>query len=252
MRYGEGGIRVSKYTARPIVQLRKDGTFIREIASIYKAKDFGDENGKFCTSPLGRCAKGDRITYRGYIFMYKEDYTKENVKARVKKVRNKYNYKKKEILAITSDGELAKRYESITKASEEYYIAEDCIKKALKDKRYSCVGYKWFFAEEYNQLVKEFGELYISDVLKNMFEKHSRNKKVMRFDSKGNFIKTYDKIKDVEEDGFFSSAVCLVCKGKQSNHRNSIWMYKEDFSKELLLSRVQLYESRNAKNKVEH
>lgn len=52
---------------KPIIQLTKDGRFIREFRSIrHAARELGFTNPNIC-----KCCKGRLKTYRGFIFRYK-------------------------------------------------------------------------------------------------------------------------------------------------------------------------------------
>lgn len=57
-------------SCRPIVQLALSGELIREYQYISQAKQFGfPQNGK-----IGECCRGRRELYKGFKWMYKEDY----------------------------------------------------------------------------------------------------------------------------------------------------------------------------------
>ena len=234
---------MAQFEARPIVQLREDGTFVREFRSVYCGIKFGDEEGNFDESAICRCARGKSITYRNYIFVYKEDYTKDNVQKRVDMVKNKYSSHKKKIVSFDGNGTI-KKYDSLTEAEEEFLISYVSINRALKNKKYSCVGLKWLYIDEYEDILKNNKPSEVKEVLKKMYNMSSKTKRVMRFDKNGNLIKTYNKINEAKEDGFKPSAICAVCKGRKKSYGNSIWIYEEDFSKEFLASRVQLFNSR--------
>jgi hypothetical protein len=50
-------------------------------------------------------------------------------------------------------------------------------------------------------------------------------RKVIKCDLNGNPLKSYDKIIDVEKDGFRTSGVGFVCRGERKTHKGFIWKY---------------------------
>ena len=54
---------------------------------------------------------------------------------------------------------------------------------------------------------------------------------VVRLEKNGNFSKMYERVKDVIDDGFYTTAVCQCCKGKRKTSGGFKWMYKSDYEK---------------------
>ena len=53
-----------------------------------------------------------------------------------------------------------------------------------------------------------------------------KSKKVLQFTLDGEFIREYPSIMECERNGFYSSAVCRCCNGKQKTAYGYIWKYK--------------------------
>ena len=53
-----------------------------------------------------------------------------------------------------------------------------------------------------------------------------KSKKVLQFTLDGEFIREYPSIMECERNGFYSSAVCRCCNGKQKTAYGFLWMYK--------------------------
>lgn len=54
---------------------------------------------------------------------------------------------------------------------------------------------------------------------------HHNNRKIGKFDKNGNLLQTYNRIKDVEKEGFSRGNVCYTCRGKQKTSYGFIWKY---------------------------
>ncbi len=61
--------RANNNTARPVVQLTLDKEFIAEYPYMRAAKGFDGAS-------IGQCCRGKKTSYKGYLWMFKEDYEK--------------------------------------------------------------------------------------------------------------------------------------------------------------------------------
>lgn len=142
-----------KIESKKVMQFTLQGKYIRTIPSTGVAKLIGDENGNFHKNCLARCARGERDTYRDYIWIYKEDYTEELLQQRVDKVRSRFNSLKKAVVVIDETGSCVARYDSITEGAESEYIDRVSLMKHLKrkPKHNTCAGYTWHYEDEIRQ-----------------------------------------------------------------------------------------------------
>lgn len=144
----------NKYDNKPVYQFRKDGTYVRRLNSAYQAKLFGDEKGKFQETAVARCARGERITYRQYIWIYEEEYSVEVLNERLAKVKSKYNALKKPIIQLDKKGNYIDRFDSITQARDTFLLStEMSLINHMKGRKWcsTCVGYIWMYEEDYIQ-----------------------------------------------------------------------------------------------------
>ena len=58
-------------------------------------------------------------------------------------------------------------------------------------------------------------------------QKKKLSKKVLQFTLNGEFIREWSSIRECERNGFYSTAVCKCCQGKQKTHKGFIWKYKD-------------------------
>ena len=140
-----------KIDAKPVMQFRTDGSYVRTIPSVGMCEYFGDGNGRFQKNSVGRCARGERNTYRGYIWIYKEDYSLSTLKSKIEKVKNKYNSLKKPVVCLDINGNYIERYASVTEGAEKMFVDRISLNAHLqrKKKHNTCLGYIWMYEEDY-------------------------------------------------------------------------------------------------------
>lgn len=138
---------------KPVMQFTLEGKYIRTIPSTCTAKLIGDENGNFEKNSLARCARGERNTYRDYIWIYKEDYSKELLQKRVDKVKNRFKTIEKPVVVYDKEGNYITRYDSITKGAEKEFVDRISLIGHLKRKtrHNTCAGLIWHYEETLQQ-----------------------------------------------------------------------------------------------------
>lgn len=145
-----------KWELKPILQFRKDGSFVRRIESAYKSKMFGDEKGTFESSSVSRCARGERKSYRGYIWIYESEYTDERLAELVINFKNRWCSIKRPVVQLNTNGEFIERFESITQARDRLFLSNEIsIIDAIKGKQNTCCGCKWMYEEDYVRKVQQ-------------------------------------------------------------------------------------------------
>lgn len=139
--------------AKPVMQFRLDGSYVRTIPSVTTCNNLGDENGAFQKNSVARCARGERNSYRGYIWIYKEDYSLELLEERVGLVKNRFNSIKKAVVCLDTEGNYINRYDSVTEGAMGMFVDRICLNKHLqrKKKHNTCAGYIWMYEEDYNR-----------------------------------------------------------------------------------------------------
>ena len=144
-----------KINAKPVMQFRLDGTYIRTVPSVGICEQLGDENGAFLKRGVARCARGERNSYRGYIWIYKEDYSQSLLESKVKLVKNRFNNIKKPVVCLDEDGNYIDRYDSITEGAEKMFVDRIALNRHLqrKKKHNTCAGYIWMYEEDYDRRV---------------------------------------------------------------------------------------------------
>ena len=138
---------------KPVMQFTLQGKYIRTIPSTCTASLIGDENGKSEKNSLARCARGERNTYRDYIWIYKEDYTKELSQSRVDKVNNRFKTIEKPVVVYDEEGNYIARYNSITEGAEKEFVDRTSLMGHLKRKarHKTCAGFIWYYEDAIQQ-----------------------------------------------------------------------------------------------------
>ena len=119
---------------------------------------------------------------------------------------------KKPVLQFDFNGKLVKEWDSISTAENNLNISG--VSKCCKDKAVSVGGYIWRFKDEFIEL----------DLSRLNYQK----RKVSKFDLNGNFIESYDSIKEAAYSGFNEGNIQDCCVGRLKSHRNFLWRYAED------------------------
>ena len=58
-------------------------------------------------------------------------------------------------------------------------------------------------------------------------QKKKLSKKVLQFTLNGEFIREWPSFAECERNGFYGTAVCKCCQGKQKTHKGFVWKYKD-------------------------
>lgn len=125
-----------KQTNIPVIQLTKNGDFVKLWYTIKEAQDYYNiSNGK-----ISAVCRGKRITTAGYKWKYLFPQQQEKTTA---------HYFSRPVNQFSKDGRFIKKFNSVNEASLSIgqqkggHISEVC-----KGKRAFCGGYKWEYADE--------------------------------------------------------------------------------------------------------
>lgn len=137
--------------AKPVMQFRLDGTYIRTIPSVHTCDLLGDENGNFQRNSVARCARGERNTYRDYFWIYKEDYSLEEIQRRISLLKSRHKEKKKPVVMLDMHGNYVARYDSVTDGATNMYTHTQNLIAHLKKKHgnSTCIGHIWMYEQDY-------------------------------------------------------------------------------------------------------
>jgi hypothetical protein len=135
----------------------------------------------------------------------------------------KENSQARSVVQINDNGDIVRKYDYIRETID-YGFESTAVSMACKGKIKSHKGHYWMYLEDYekNGFIKDN---YINANL-------SHKKSVVQIDLNGNVIKIFNKIIDVEENGFSSKNVSYVCNGKRKSCGGYLWAYLTEFENE--------------------
>jgi group I intron endonuclease len=138
--------KLREYHSIPIVQLSLDGDFIKEWTSSTEAS-FSLGFGRSGIISICKCAKGEMLTYKGFIFIRKKDYTLKAIQERIKLKHKPHNCKP--VYQYTKEGTFIKKWNTRKEAEVYYNASESTIYHSIKG-NYVSLGYRW----SYNKVIK--------------------------------------------------------------------------------------------------
>jgi len=187
---GQGGC---MWNTKAIVCLTFDGEYVTRYRSAREA----EIKGGFCNSDVLLCCKGKMSRCQNRVFMYEEDYLKYGAKKYVKPEPKGM----KHIVQCDLDGNLIKRFGSVTEASKELGILRTRISSALTGAAKTAGGYIFVYEENFP----------IKDLSK--YVKKKKGHKVAQANPKtGEIIKVFDRMSDAaREFGGSHKHIHYVC-----------------------------------------
>ncbi|MFR2887412.1 MAG: GIY-YIG nuclease family protein [Clostridium butyricum] len=127
---------------KPVLQIGLDGEIIKRWSNINEIKR---ELNVKSTGALRGCLKRERYTYRGFIWIYEEEYDNFDLHDYLRKKQ------KQEIIQLSLDGEFIREWNSIKEASKSLRISDWTISYCCKRKREKASGYKWIYKRDYKR-----------------------------------------------------------------------------------------------------
>lgn len=132
---------------KPIVSINIESKEIRYFSSI---ADCANEM-EFKASPIGNVCRHNFETYKGYVFMYLDEYRNRNKRAiicniiRKKKHVKKLRGNKTKVLKISLEtNRIVKEYDSISEAAKEIGVKNGvAISNCCRGVQKTAYGYKW-------------------------------------------------------------------------------------------------------------
>lgn len=136
----------------PVVQLTLDGELVKVYDAAMEAKRFGFNQGN-----ISSCCRGERNTYRGYIWMRLADYktlSEETIKKMCENIKGKNKHNSIPVAQLTLDGELVNVYSSAFEARENGFN-QSSITRCVRGELKTSGGYKWMYLSDYEAMKKE-------------------------------------------------------------------------------------------------
>ena len=139
----------------------------------------------------------------------------------------------------------------------ESHLGQKAWNKGLKYKnpRFSKHLYERWENEEYRRKMSEshLGNKQSEQTKMKISKNSARAISVLKIDLKGNVIKEYNRITEAVQEGYNSSSISSCCTERVLTHKNYIWIYKKDYTKEYIQYRIDKIKNANSnyfKNKL--
>ena len=231
---------IKRGTQKSVIQLDMSGNKIEEYENIHIASRAID--GSFChISSCCNCRYG-RKSHKGFLWMFKIDYDSwdrdlnsyydrfEKIKTShpkpKPKTKHKENKSKVAVDLYNDDGVLIKKYRSIDECKKEIGISYSSLINSCKNK---------------TNIRKNINIRYANDDFKS-FKLNNRYKSVSQYDLNGEFIRTYNSIKEASEIcGFSKTSISDCCRGIRLFYNNYFWIYHVKNEKELIKDLLEKY-----------
>jgi hypothetical protein len=201
----KGGHNISDSILIPIVQLSKNGQFIKQWSSISEAMY------ELKINHITTCCKGRIKSSGGFRWMYLEDYVK--LKDNLPEVK----YSKK-VLQFSIYGDLIREWESLKEISKHYNVSERSICGCCRNEFNTVCGYLWRYKDDYEKNINIVKPV---DLV---------TKSVVKLSLNGDFVTKYDSITDAasSENGFTAN-ISACCRKKKKSCYGFMWVYEEDY-----------------------
>lgn len=189
-------------------------------ASIDITNQLGLHGGNICKICIHLSKHSERKKYKGFYWCYEEDVEKLLISS------DYINPKKRKVIQIDANSkEIINIFDSISSAAKCMEIGAENISRACKGKNETSGGYKWRF-EDCNYIYENKNKNYLKG------SKNPRSRKVCQLTLDGDYINTYETIKDasVKTNTSVSGLYQCLSKGRASSGGYK-WMYKEDYDK---------------------
>lgn len=131
---------------RAVIQLSTNGEFIAEYPSSKKAEELLNMEYQ---KVINACCRGKQVSAHGYLWIYKDSYTKESVDILVEKHKDRKGGVDKSVIALDLNGVFVKEYSSIEEAVAEVGGSGSNVTACCRGRQKTCKGYIWIYKRDY-------------------------------------------------------------------------------------------------------
>lgn len=210
----DGGVGAKHFRARPIYQCDKDtGEIIKEWDYIELAAKTLKING----SDITGCARGRQQVIGGYIWIYKEDYTKELAEEKSNFIdgrKGKNHAAARSVYQCDKDtGKIIKGWSCISDAARALNIGTSDIGACARGNQLTAGGFVWVYKENYDEVKEE-------ELKTRIYDKNRSNnpnaKIILQLDEDRKILKIWNCILDAAEYLNISKSGISQCSNGRS------------------------------------
>lgn len=224
-----------KVTMKPVLQYNIKGVLIDTYDSANSAERSNPD-----ISGISSVASGKRKSAGGYIWIYKEDFSKEELTKRINDVLNKKNDPKpKAVLQFSLDGVFINRFSSILNAGKSIGdISGSMVTTVLRGNRLSTGNSIWIYEDNYDVdlLNKKVDE--ISGRINN-----GQPRPVMQFTPDGKHMVTYNSVKLASEASGIPEYKMIRIAAMEQCGSEYIWLYKDLYNMKNIQQVISVYKN---------
>lgn len=125
----------------PILQYKKDGLFIKKHMSISGAARYNNTKIR----SIQRVLSGDRLTFKGMLFVYEHDYDKRRQQIVRERIKNSYKprvrKKGRDVIVLSKDGVEVGRFKTIVESAKSLGTHTENVARALSGRQNTAAGH---------------------------------------------------------------------------------------------------------------
>ena len=205
-----------------VCQYSTEGNFIKRYDSASSASiSVGG-----ASSHITMCCQGeDKIAY-GYIWRYEYD---ELTQEHLEWCNHKDNFKRRSVSQYLKDGTYVTTYESMTEASLQTGINQNCIAGCCRDEYKTGGGYLWRYTED--KITEEYIKWCNTQDIQ--FCHGGNNAFIIQYTKDGHFVAAYPSMKEAQRvTGVNRNGISAVCKGVKELAGGYMWKCEKEIPME--------------------
>lgn len=162
------------------------------------------------------CLSHKTYTCGGYIFKYADDDLKIDEDYLYMAQNSLKLHNNKPFYQVDKNCNIIKEYISLSDVVKDGWN-ERMVNECCRGLRQKYKNYLWILQDEFCN--------YTPEICKEMIEYNKPKEKylVKQYDMNNNYIKTYNRLKDVKQDGFLPGNVIDCCLGRKPQYKGYIW-----------------------------
>lgn len=141
-----------RFRKRPILQFDRNGLFLAKFEDV---KDAVAINEDYMVATIDACCRGTSCSAYDCIWIYEEDFSKEELALRLQRYKNRHQ--KRPVVQLSLEGEYIATFESATSASKFMGKSSPQIANCCNGKAKTAYGFIWVFEKEFKQ-IRELGK----------------------------------------------------------------------------------------------
>lgn len=198
---------------KSVLKIDFDGNIIDEYWSVAHASKLNNIDSRGIYSC---CNKGISKTVKGYIWIYKDDYSKFDLSYYLNRKQ------KKSIEQYDLYGNLIKIWNHGCEVTKGGFVPSE-VNSCCNHHRPTAHGFIWKFSDDINfKITKEYCE-----EIRNRLNKVKRQK-ICKIDMNNNIVEIYNSLREAGRNGYSYDCISKCCKGLKETYKGYKWKYYDE------------------------